>query len=51
LTDVVSQKSKTNLLNFLVKQLGDRNPNVLSVTEELPTLAAAAGGTHRLMPQ
>lgn len=44
LTEVISQKSKTNLLNFLVKQLDERNPSVLTVTEELPTLAAAAGG-------
>ena len=48
LTDVVSQKSKTNLLNFIVKCLDERSPTTLTVTEELPTLAAAAGGALSL---
>jgi len=42
MADVVSPKDKTNLLQFIVKQLYDKEPGLCNFYEEVPSLEAAA---------
>jgi len=43
LTDVVSPKQKMNLLHYIVRELLEKNADVLTFTEQLPHLGMAVG--------
>jgi len=43
MNEVVSQKNKVSLLNFIVRQLDNKNINILTFTDEVPNVAFAVG--------
>ncbi len=44
MAEVVSPKDKTSLLQFIVKQLYEKEPVLCSFYEEVPSLEAASAG-------